>query len=166
LQLRKAIVLLAACLISAPGPVAAATAKKSTAKKAGVRKKHVVKKRTAAGKKSTQRRPVTSARKKTSSKHSKHTRYARRAPARQTWRTGQMEPTPDRYKAIQEALVKKGYLHGEATGKWDQDSVDALRRFQQDQNLQPSGKLDSLSLIALGLGPKYAAASKPASAQP
>jgi hypothetical protein len=38
---------------------------------------------------------------------------------------------------------------------WDQNSADALRRFQQDQNLQASGKLDSLSIIALGLGPKH-----------
>jgi peptidoglycan hydrolase-like protein with peptidoglycan-binding domain len=64
-------------------------------------------------------------------------------------------PTPDRYKEIQDALAKKGYLHGDPTGVWDQNSADALRRFQQDQNLQASGKLDSLSIIALGLGPKH-----------
>ena len=64
-------------------------------------------------------------------------------------------PTPDRYKEIQDALAKKGYLHGDPTGVWDQSSADALRRFQEDQNLQASGKLDSLSIIALGLGPKH-----------
>jgi peptidoglycan hydrolase-like protein with peptidoglycan-binding domain len=68
-----------------------------------------------------------------------------------------MAPTPARYKEIQEALAKKGYLHGEATGKWDEESAGALRRFQHDQNLEPSGKLNSISLIALGLGPKYEA---------
>ncbi len=66
-----------------------------------------------------------------------------------------MQPTPERYKEIQEALAKKGYLHGEPNGKWDRDSVDALRHFQQDQSLQTSGKLDSLSIIALGLGPQH-----------
>jgi Ni/Co efflux regulator RcnB len=71
------------------------------------------------------------------------------------WRPGQTVPTPERYKEIQEALAKKGYLHGEASGVWNPDSADALRRFQQDQNLQASGKLDSLSIIALGLGPKH-----------
>jgi hypothetical protein len=88
---------------------------------------------------------------------------ANRAPAhksaagatRPAWHAGQTEPTPDRYKEIQGALAQKGYLHTEATGVWSQDSVDALRRFQQDQNLQASGKLDSLSIIALGLGPKH-----------
>ncbi len=85
-------------------------------------------------------------------------RTVHKAPARSTrstWHAGQTAPTPDRYKEIQGALAKKGYLHGEATGVWGQDSTDALRRFQQDQNLQASGKLDSLSIIALGLGPKH-----------
>jgi peptidoglycan hydrolase-like protein with peptidoglycan-binding domain len=78
-----------------------------------------------------------------------------------------MAPTPDRYKEIQDALAKKGYLHGDATGAWDQESADALRRFQQDQNLQPSGKLNSLSLIALGLGPKHETpADKPPASLP
>jgi len=83
--------------------------------------------------------------------HSTHA--ARPAPAK--WHPGQTAPTADRYKEIHEALAKKGYLHGEADGVWNQDSADALRHFQQDQNLQASGKLDSLSIIALGLGPKY-----------
>lgn len=80
---------------------------------------------------------------------------ATRHPARSTWRSVQTQPTPERYREIQGALAKKGYLHGEPTGKWDDESADALRRFQHDQNLEASGKLDSLSLIALGLGPKY-----------
>ena len=93
---------------------------------------------------------------KTAASHSKHSR-TKHASA-QTWRNRQLEPTPDRYKEIQEALSKKGYLHEEATGKWDEESSDALRRFQHDQNLEPSGKLNSLSLIALGLGPTHEAA--------
>ncbi len=32
--------------------------------------------------------------------------------------------------------------------------MDALKRFQHDQNLVEDGKIGSLSLIALGLGPK------------
>ncbi|MBI3680777.1 MAG: peptidoglycan-binding protein [Acidobacteria bacterium] len=69
-------------------------------------------------------------------------------------RYGQIEPTPDRYREIQQALIDRGYLKSGPTGKWDGESMDAMRRFQQDQNLEASGKLDSLSLIALGLGPK------------
>jgi len=69
-------------------------------------------------------------------------------------RNYQQAPTADRYKEIQQALVDKGYLHSEATGTWDADSAAALKRFQADQNLTADGKLSSLSLIALGLGPK------------
>jgi hypothetical protein len=69
-------------------------------------------------------------------------------------RSSQQAPTPDRYKEIQQALGTKGYLHSEPSGQWDAGSADALKRFQADQNLTPDGKISSLSLIALGLGPR------------
>ena len=69
-------------------------------------------------------------------------------------RSNQQAPTNDRYKEIQQALAAKGYLHGDPNGEWGADSVNALKRFQADQNLSPDGKLNSLSLIAMGLGPK------------
>lgn len=79
---------------------------------------------------------------------------ARSRKRRQSWRTGQMTPTPERYKEIQQALIDRGYLQGPASGVWGPDCAQSLKKFQQDQNLEPSGKLDSLSLITLGLGPK------------
>ena len=73
-----------------------------------------------------------------------------------TWRNRQLTPSQDRYREIQQALAAKGYLQPEqATGSWDQNSTDALKHFQSDQNLDASGKINSLSLIALGLGPKH-----------
>jgi Putative peptidoglycan binding domain len=64
-------------------------------------------------------------------------------------------PTPQRYKQIQEALAAKGYLPAnQATGQWNDASVDALKRFQAAQNIESTGRINSLSLIALGLGPK------------
>lgn len=74
--------------------------------------------------------------------------------ARRPSRSYQQVPSPERYKEIQQALASKGYLQGEATGVWGPESVDALKRFQAEQNLMPDGKISSLSLIALGLGPK------------
>lgn len=65
----------------------------------------------------------------------------------------QASPTADRYREIQQALATKGYFQGTPDGVWNGDSISALRRFQQDQGLKPDGKLDSLSLMALGLGP-------------
>jgi peptidoglycan hydrolase-like protein with peptidoglycan-binding domain len=67
----------------------------------------------------------------------------------------QVQPSPERYREIQQALAGKGYLKSNPSGAWGPESVEALRRFQHDQNLNVSGKVDSLSLIALGLGPRH-----------
>lgn len=103
--------------------------------------------------------------KKTGSKMGTHTAASKRtgkagSTARTTWRNRQLAPTPERYKEIQDALVSKGYLKPEdATGGWNQTSLDALKKFQGDQNIESTGKINSLSLIALGLGPKRDTAS-------
>ncbi|HEX6897489.1 MAG TPA: peptidoglycan-binding domain-containing protein [Bryobacteraceae bacterium] len=81
-------------------------------------------------------------------------RTARTTRSKRPLRSYQQAPTPERYKEIQQALIARGYLQGEATGQWGPDSVEALRRFQTDQNLTADGKIGALSLIALGLGPK------------
>ncbi len=88
---------------------------------------------------------------------------------RVTWRNRQMTPSPDRYREIQGALASKGFLNPEdATGNWNQTSSDALKKFQSEQNLESTGKINSLSLIALGLGPKRetASATPPKPVQP
>jgi murein L,D-transpeptidase YcbB/YkuD len=93
---------------------------------------------------------------------SKHTVAARRPPV-------QMQPSTDRYKEIQQALSEKGYFRGTPDGAWNGESVDALKHFQKDQNLDPDGKIGALSLMALGLGPKRGtaqAASGPADPPP
>ena len=95
--------------------------------------------------------------KKTSSTSKANSTKRRKKPAVASWRSTQKAPTPERYKEIQQALASKGYLQPDASsGVWDNSSVSALKKFQEDQSLEPSGKLDSLSLIALGLGPRHA----------
>ena len=81
--------------------------------------------------------------------------------SRRVRRSSQQTPTPERYKEIQQALASKGQFHGEPNGQWGAESEDALKRFQAEQNLTPTGKLNSMSLIALGLGPKRLAAQSP-----
>lgn len=122
------------------------SAAKSTAKKAPVKR---------------------SAAKKSTGKAGARRASTSRTPVRKaaSWRSRQGAPTPDRYKQIQQALAAKGYLKPEdATGRWDSNSVEALKRFQDDQKIAGTGKINSLSLIALGLGPKREnlAAAKPA----
>jgi cytoskeletal protein RodZ len=113
--------------------------------------------------KSSAKKPATTAHKTASKSAPSKTaskKGGKKAPA-QSWRARQQAPTPDRYKQIQEALAAKGYLKSSPSGVWNGESTDALRRFQADQKLEPSGKLNSLSLIALGLGPRRDTASVP-----
>jgi peptidoglycan hydrolase-like protein with peptidoglycan-binding domain len=71
-----------------------------------------------------------------------------------------MQPTQERYTEIQQALTDRGYYDGPLNGVWNQECVQALKKFQQDEKLSPDGKLGALSLIALGLGPKREVASE------
>jgi peptidoglycan hydrolase-like protein with peptidoglycan-binding domain len=84
---------------------------------------------------------------------------ARKAPPPRPRYYAQLQPSPERYKEIQQALADKGYFSGAPDGVWGTSSTDALKRFQHDQNLSEDGKVDSLSLIALGLGPKRTASA-------
>ena len=95
--------------------------------------------------KSSKIKPVKASSKKSSSKGKKAA-----APPRQN------QPSSGRYREIQEALISKGFLEGPSTGQWDSKSIDAFKRFERSQNLTEDGKLDSLALIALGLGPQRA----------
>lgn len=133
--MRRSIAWGAAVLLLAGGSVFSAAQKKPAPKKSST---STAKKKTAAKKSASSRR----------------SRSTRRRPAI-TWRNRQTAPAPERYRQIQQALIDKGYLEGKPTGVWNQASIDALRRFQDEQNLNATGKIDSLSLIALGLGPKY-----------
>jgi peptidoglycan hydrolase-like protein with peptidoglycan-binding domain len=85
---------------------------------------------------------------------------------RETWRNRQLAPTTERYREIQQALIDKGYSSEPASGVWGPQWADAMKRFQRSQNLEPAGKLDSLSLIALGLGPKRTANATPGLSSP
>lgn len=87
-------------------------------------------------------------------KSSKRSRRARRA-------RGQRAPEPARIQEIQQALIDRGYLEPPATGKWDDRSVEAMRRFQGEKGLDATGKFDALSLIKLGLGPPTAGVAAP-----
>ena len=78
----------------------------------------------------------------------------------------QLAPTPDRYREIQQALADKGYLKSEPNGVWDDQSAEALKQFQTDQHLSPTGKISALSLIHLGLGPKTPPSALPESHPP
>jgi peptidoglycan hydrolase-like protein with peptidoglycan-binding domain len=74
---------------------------------------------------------------------------------------GQAAPTPERINEIQAALAKKGAYDGAPSGKWDDSTTDAMRKFQAAHGLNPSGKLDAPTLQKLGLGSETAGVAAP-----
>jgi peptidoglycan hydrolase-like protein with peptidoglycan-binding domain len=95
---------------------------------------------------------TTTHKKTTTTKHAAKTSTVKKKPAVVAHHPQQ--PSPERYKEIQTALAEKGYFKAEPDGNWGPASIEALKRFQHDQKLVEDGKIGSLSLIALGLGPK------------
>jgi peptidoglycan hydrolase-like protein with peptidoglycan-binding domain len=74
---------------------------------------------------------------------------------------GQMAPTSERITEIQQALAKDGSYSAAPSGKWDDGTVDAMKKFQTTHALNPTGKLDALTLEKLGLGSTTAGVAEP-----
>ena len=74
---------------------------------------------------------------------------------------GQATPTQDRINEIQGALAKNGAYAGESSGKWDDSTVEAMKKFQVAHGLSPTGKMDALTLQKLGLGSETAGMGVP-----
>lgn len=68
---------------------------------------------------------------------------------------GQQVIEPERVTQIQQALIREHYLSGEATGKWDETTQAAMRKYQADRGWQTKLLPDSRALVKLGLGPDY-----------
>lgn len=59
----------------------------------------------------------------------------------------------ERVTQIQTALIRAGYLGGDATGHWDADTETAMQKFQAANGWQTKLTPDSRAIIKLGLGP-------------
>ena len=70
-----------------------------------------------------------------------------------------MEMPSERATEIQSALIRQGYMTGEPTGRWDDQSVSAMQKLQGDMGWQTKITPDSRALIKLGLGPTDASAA-------
>jgi len=70
-------------------------------------------------------------------------------------------PAPERISEIQQALAKDGSFRGTSNGKWDDSTVEAIKKFQAGHGLNPSGKLDAQTLQKLGLGSQTAGVAAP-----
>jgi len=74
---------------------------------------------------------------------------------------GQAAPTVDRVNEIQGALAKNGAYSGTPSGKWDDSTVEAMKKFQSTHGLNPTGRMDALTLEKLGLGSETAGMGVP-----
>lgn len=74
---------------------------------------------------------------------------------------GQKAPTAQRMSEIQQALSKDGSYSGSPNGKWDDSTVNAMKKFQAGHGLNPSGRLDAKTLQQLGLGSQTAGVAPP-----
>ena len=74
---------------------------------------------------------------------------------------GQAAPTPDRINEIQEALARHGAYTDTPSGKWDDSTTAAMKKFQATHGLNPSGKLDAPTLQRLGFGSETAGLGAP-----
>jgi peptidoglycan hydrolase-like protein with peptidoglycan-binding domain len=95
-----------------------------------------------------------------STKKKKSTSSKNKKRARPTVR-GQKAPTPDRVREIQTALSREGVFDGQPTGKWDDTTIDAMKKFQETHGLNPTGKIDAVTLNKLGLGSDTAGKGAP-----
>ncbi len=95
------------------------------------------------------------------SSQAKTSRKSRRSRVRK-----QFAPTPARIREIQSALANAGYYREKPTGKWDATTAGAMRRFQEANGLNSTGKIDALSLQKLGLGSEVAGLAAPQPASP
>jgi hypothetical protein len=68
-------------------------------------------------------------------------------------RRAHLRPEPERVEEIQQALAKTGYLKTQPNGLWDDETRDAMRRYQADHGFPVTGLPEAKSLMKLGLGP-------------
>jgi hypothetical protein len=144
--------ILGAVLQAAPAPQTKATPPKAAAPKPGAARPAPQKK--ASPRASLKSTPIKPTPLKPSGVKPRRATPSKIGPRRAAGPPRQTQPSPERYKQIQQALIDKGFLDGEPSGQWDQRSIDALKKFELSQQLKDDGKIDSMALIGLGLGPK------------
>jgi peptidoglycan hydrolase-like protein with peptidoglycan-binding domain len=63
------------------------------------------------------------------------------------------ELSQDMIQKVQGRLQQQGLYHGNVDGVWGPGTEAAVRSYQQQHSLNPTGKLDSDTLASLNLGP-------------
>jgi peptidoglycan hydrolase-like protein with peptidoglycan-binding domain len=64
------------------------------------------------------------------------------------------ELTPDMTQQVQQKLQQDGLYRGPIDGVWGPGTEAGLRTYQQQHNLNATGKLDANTLASLSIGPQ------------
>lgn len=67
-------------------------------------------------------------------------------------RLARLHLQPERVQEIQQALIREGYLQGDANGQWDSRTHSAMQHYQADHGFPATGLPEAKSLMKLGLG--------------
>lgn len=67
-------------------------------------------------------------------------------------RLARLHLQPERTQEIQQALIREGYLQGDASGEWDSRTHEAMQHYQADHGFPATGLPEAKSLMKLGLG--------------
>jgi hypothetical protein len=84
-----------------------------------------------------------------------HNRHSRSTPPRTLngqQRLARTHLQPERVEEIQQALIREGYLQGDANGQWDSRTREAMLRYQTMHGFPATGLPEAKSLMKLGLG--------------
>jgi peptidoglycan hydrolase-like protein with peptidoglycan-binding domain len=76
--------------------------------------------------------------------------YSSTPPMQQS--TEQQPLTSDTIRGVQQTLQQDGLYHSRVDGVWGPSSQSALRQYQQQHNMNPTGQLDQQTLAALNQG--------------
>jgi len=153
---------LLALLLAAAGPgVPASFAQSGHSQTGATAAKSPAKKKTSAGAKPAPKSPSAKTSSGKTAAHPGSTASKKSSSRRSRRQPGQKAPSSDRVNEIQTALARNGSFAGTPTGKWDDDTTEAMRKFQAAHGLNPSGKLDALTLQKLGLGSEIAGVAAP-----
>ena len=87
-----------------------------------------------------------------SAAHSRHSANRRYRTLNSRQRLARLHLQPERAQEIQQALIREGYLQGDANGQWDARTHDAMLHYQTDHGFPPTGLPEAKSLMKLGLG--------------
>ncbi len=90
---------------------------------------------------------------RTYAKSRKAHNYRRKKSTKYKVRFASIHMQPERAEQIQQALIHAGDLHESPTGRWDGQTREAMKQYQQQHGFPATGLPDAKSLMKLGLGP-------------